>query len=122
MLQEIAIQKVRDFLVFKLVEFSSNSIVFCVCFCNFFMFERKHSEINSITSRSAFFFCRKRRGKIEPGWNFRQPEMTGRFLKTKVLNHLIPSPDHMWKPPGGIKGADRGLGKGWKLEGATNRT
>lgn len=67
-------------------------------------------------------YRRKRRGKIEPGWNFRQPEMTGRFLKTKVLNHLIPSPDHMWKPPGGIKGADRGLGKGWKLEGATNRT
>jgi len=63
-LQEIAIQKVRDFLVFKLVEFSSNSIVFCVCFCNFFMFERKHSELNSITSRSAFFFAENGEEKL----------------------------------------------------------
>ena len=54
MLQEIAIQKVRDFLVFKLVDFSSNSIVFFCVFAIFYMFGRKHSELNSIASRSVF--------------------------------------------------------------------
>ena len=36
------------------MDFSSNSIVFFCVFAIFYMFGRKHSELNSIASRSVF--------------------------------------------------------------------
>ena len=68
MLQEIAIQKVRDFLVFKLVEFSSNSIVFFV-FLQFFTCLEGNTQ-NLILLHLVLFLQRTERKKIELSWNF----------------------------------------------------